>query len=74
MAHYKSNCYGYTKTKNQLILESFTHSDADRMLVDSHEYASKQSCCGSLNTTARNLHLVVKAVIEDGEVYLIKPY
>ena len=69
----RSNYYGYAKTKYQLILEDFARSDKDRVSVDHHEYASLQSCCGSLNTTAKNLHLCVKAVIEDGEVYLIRP-
>ena len=74
MAHYKPNYYGYALTKNQATIMNFANSNANEMFVDSHEYASKQSCCGSLNTAAKNLHLCVKAVIKDGEVYLIRSH
>lgn len=66
--------YGYKHTKNQLVLEDFTHGDADRVFVDHREYKNARSCCNSLNASAKNLHLCAKAVVENGNVYLIRTF
>lgn len=61
------------KTKNFMILESFANSEADCVKLEDHGYCSATSCASSLHNSIQIFNMYgIKAVIRNGDVYLVK--
>lgn len=65
--------YGYNKSGNLTLLETFAESDLDCAEIEGFTQKSASTCCASLQNSIERYHFNgMKAITRSGKVYLIK--